>query len=120
MEPLLKSFRDLGAKLRAIPGAPRLALIAGGLLVIGVIVAAASIGGGNQYEYAYTNLTSEDSTEAAGILKGAGIEFKTEANGSALAVPANKVHEARLMLAAQGLPRGGGVGFELFDRGDFG
>jgi flagellar M-ring protein FliF len=30
------------------------------------------------------------------------------------------VYDARLMLAAQGLPRGGGVGFELFDKGDLG
>ncbi len=34
--------------------------------------------------------------------------------------PASKVYDARLLLAGAGLPRGGGVGFEIFDRGDLG
>ena len=40
--------------------------------------------------------------------------------GEAVLVPASKVHDARLILAAVGLPRGGGVGFEIFDKGDLG
>ncbi len=54
------------------------------------------------------------------MLKASGIPHRAEAGGSALAVPAGKVHEVRLLLAASGLPRGGGVGFEIFDRGDLG
>jgi flagellar M-ring protein FliF len=73
-----------------------------------------------EYQYAFTNLTQEDSTEATGILKNAGIPFRSEANGTALAVPADKVYDSRILLATAGLPRGGGVGFELFDRGDLG
>jgi flagellar M-ring protein FliF len=72
------------------------------------------------WQYAFTNLTPEDSAEAASALKAANVPFRLEAGGSALAVPGQKVHDARLLLAAAGLPRGGGVGFELFDRGDLG
>jgi flagellar M-ring protein FliF len=43
-----------------------------------------------------------------------------DAGGTALSVPASQVYDVRLMLAAAGLPRGGGVGFEIFDRGDLG
>lgn len=43
------------------------------------------------------------------------------ANGSgAIEVPADKVHELRLRLAQQGLPKGGAVGFELLDQEKFG
>jgi flagellar M-ring protein FliF len=120
MEPLLKALRDVGKRLAAMPAGLRLAL--GGLAAMGVVVALAAtfLGGGGGYQYVFTNLTAEDATEAAAALKSAGIAFRAEANGSALAVPASDVHEARLLLAGAGLPRGGGVGFELFDRGDLG
>ena len=77
-------------------------------------------GSSGAWEYAFTNLTAEDSSEAAAQMKAANIPFKLDAGGAALSVPASKVYDARLMLAAQGLPRGGGVGFEIFDRGDLG
>ncbi|MGC4120525.1 MAG: flagellar basal-body MS-ring/collar protein FliF [Myxococcales bacterium] len=82
--------------------------------------AAAVVGGSEGYQYVFTNLTPEDSTEAAASLKTSGIPFRMEASGAALAVPASRVYEARMLLATAGLPRGGGVGFELFDRGDLG
>lgn len=120
MEPLSNGFRDVGRRLQSLPASARwgLALLVSALVV--VVGINAITGSGAAYQYAFTNLTPEDSSEAAGALKAAGIPFRAEAGGSALAVPASKVHDARLFLAAQGLPRGGGVGFELFDRGDLG
>jgi flagellar M-ring protein FliF len=120
MEPLLKSFRQLPQRFTALSAGARVALIGGLALVIIGVVAASMLGGGSGYQYVFTNLTAEDSSEAAAALKAAGVPFRAEANGSALAVPANQVHEARLLLASAGIPRGGGVGFELFDRGDLG
>ena len=43
------------------------------------------------------------------------IPYKVSASGGAISVPAEKVSELRLELAAAGLPQGGGVGFEIFD-----
>jgi flagellar M-ring protein FliF len=120
MEPVLKSLRDAGKRYAELNAATRMLLA--GVLSLATVVAVVAVvfGSGSTYQYAFTNLGPEDSTEAAAALKAAGISFRAEAGGSALSVPASQVHEARLMLAAQGLPRGGGVGFELFDRGDFG
>ncbi len=116
METLLKQLRELPSRLGApVKVALVLALVA--LAAAGAIFSAASA---EAYQYAFTNLTAEDGSEAAATLKTAGIPFRMEAGGSALAVPAAKVYDARLLLAAQGIPRGGGVGFELFDRGDLG
>ena len=120
MEPVLKSVREVAKRYAELNAATRMLLA--GVLSLATVVAVVAIvfGTGSTYQYAFTNLGPEDSTDAAAALKVAGINFRTEAGGSAISVPASQVHEARLMLAAQGLPRGGGVGFELFDRGDFG
>lgn len=120
METLLKQLRELPGRLAALPAGLRVALIGGAVLavVVGLIVAGTNRAG--EYQYAFTNLTQEDSTEAQGILQNSGIPFRAEANGSAISVPADKVYDSRILLATAGLPRGGGVGFELFDRGDLG
>lgn len=116
MEPLFKQLRDVPGR---IPGPVKLllAVAVAGLAAAGAIFQSATA---EAYPYAFTNLTPEDSSEAAALLKGAGIPFRLEAGGQALAVPSSKVYDARLLLAAQGLPRAGGVGFEIFDRGDLG
>ncbi len=120
MEPLLKSLRELGRRFSALSLPIRLGIAGGIGLVVLVAVAATLFDQASTYQYVFTNLTTEDGGEAAGVLKASGIPFRTEANGSALAVPASRVHEARLLLASSGLPRGGGIGFEIFDRGDLG
>ncbi len=119
MEPLVKQVRELPSRLGALPGAVK-ALLLVVLVGVGAAAVALSMSAADGFQYAFTNLTPEDSSEAAATLKAAGVPFRLEAGGSALAVPAQKVYDARLLLAAAGLPRGGGVGFELFDRGDLG
>jgi len=120
LQPLFQSLRALPRRMAALPAGARWGIgTVAGLLVL-ALVAAVLLSGAGTYQYVFTNLTAEDSSEAAAALKAAGIPFRTEANGSALAVPGAKVHDARLLLATAGLPRGGGLGFELFDRGDLG
>jgi flagellar M-ring protein FliF len=120
MESLFKQLRDLPARFQTLPAGVRAALVAGVGLAAVVALSVGFLAKGGEYQYAFTNLTQEDSTEAAGLLKNAGVPFRLEASGSALAVPADKVYDARIILATAGLPRGAGVGFELFDRGDLG
>jgi flagellar M-ring protein FliF len=119
MEPLLNQLRELPKALAALPAGLKLVLVVGALAAIGV-GAFSAVSKAEAWQYAFTNLTPEDSAEAGGALKAAGVPFRLEAGGSALAVPASRVYDARLLLAAAGIPRGGGVGFELFDRGDLG
>ena len=120
MEPVDKMLRGLPRRLAEMKSGPRLliAALVSVAVLAGILVSV--LGSGATYQYAFTNLSPEDSSEAMAVLKTAGIPSRSEANGAALAVPASQVHDARLLLASQGLPRGGGVGFELFDRSDFG
>ena len=120
METLLKQLKELPARLAALPAGLRAVLLGGVGIAVVAALAVTGLARSGEYQYAFTNLTQEDSTEATGILKNAGIPFRSEANGTAIAVPADKVYDSRILLATAGLPRGGGVGFELFDRGDLG
>ncbi|HMK61484.1 MAG TPA: flagellar basal-body MS-ring/collar protein FliF [Dissulfurispiraceae bacterium] len=70
------------------------------------------------YQVLYSNLSQEDSGVAIAKLKEMKIPYQVE--GNAISVPAGKVYELRLELASQGIPQGGGVGFEIFDKNQFG
>ncbi|MGH7233369.1 MAG: flagellar basal-body MS-ring/collar protein FliF [Nitrospiraceae bacterium] len=64
----------------------------------------------------YTNLSPEDAGTIVERLKEAKVPYELGAGGTAILVPRPQVHDVRLQLAGQGLPHGGGVGFEIFDR----
>jgi flagellar M-ring protein FliF len=68
------------------------------------------------YRPLFTNLTSEDAGEIVKKLKDAKTPYQITADGKGILVPSDKVYELRLTLASEGIPQGGGVGFELFDR----
>ncbi len=69
---------------------------------------------------AYSGLAPEDSAAMADELEAMGVPYELRAGGSAIAVPANKVAEVRIRLAQAGLPSGGAVGLEIFDKTNFG
>ena len=120
MEALFNQLRSLPQRFAALPSGLRFAIYGVGV-VVGLIIVIGQFGNSaGHYEYAFTNMSAEDSAEAASQLKAAKVPFRLEAGGTALSVPASQVYDARLLLAAAGLPRGGGVGFEIFDRGDLG
>jgi flagellar M-ring protein FliF len=121
MEPLFKQLRELPGRFSALPPNMKRLTVFGALALAAIAIGAMVIVNGTDgYQYVFTNLTTEDSAEAAATLKAAKIPFRLEAGGAALAAPASQVYDARLLLASAGLPRGGGVGFEIFDRGDLG
>lgn len=67
----------------------------------------------------FSNLSEKDGGTIAGMLEAQNVPHRYSDNG-ALLVPADRVHEVRLRLASQGLPRGGLVGFELMENQKFG
>ncbi|MBW1674871.1 MAG: flagellar M-ring protein FliF, partial [Deltaproteobacteria bacterium] len=71
------------------------------------------------YQVLFNNLSPKDGGAIVSKLKERNIPYKVEANGTLIMVPAEKVYELRLVLAGDNLPRGGNVGFEIFDHTDF-
>ncbi len=72
------------------------------------------------YRPLFTNLSAEDAGEIVKKLKDSKTPYQVTPDGKGLMVPSDKVYELRLTLASEGLPQGGGVGFEIFDRKNFG
>jgi len=72
------------------------------------------------YRPLFANLTSEDAGEIVKKLKEQKVPYRIAADGKAIMVPVDKVYDLRLSLASEGLPQGGGVGYEIFDRKNFG
>jgi len=100
----------------------------GKTIVLGVVVAAAVAAGVVLWMWAqkpelqllYSNLTPSDSGVIISKLREGRVPFEVSDGGTAILVPRSQVHELRMQLASQGLPQGGGVGFELFDKSPLG
>ena len=69
------------------------------------------------YQVLYSQLSEEDAGLIIQKLNEQRIPYRAEAGK--IMVPADKVYEIRINLASQGLPQGGAVGFELFDKTSF-
>jgi flagellar M-ring protein FliF len=73
-----------------------------------------------EYRVLYSNLSDRDGGAIIDALQQQNVPYKFSEGGGALLVPANLVHEMRLRLASQGLPKGSLVGFELMENEKFG
>ena len=72
------------------------------------------------YQTLYTGMNPEDAGTLAGKLKAQKVVYRLESGGTAIAVPASQIDELRVQLAAEGFPQSGKIGFEIFDRTNFG
>jgi len=68
----------------------------------------------------YSALSSEDAAAVVAKIRESGSDYLLADNGAAVLVPSAKVAEIRLQLAAAGVPKSGRIGFELFDKTNFG
>jgi len=68
----------------------------------------------------YTGLAPEDASAIVQKLREAGVDYKISNNGTELFAPEDRVPELRLQMAGSGLPKTGRIGFEIFDKTNFG
>ena len=110
---LIEPFKLLSpGKQMLVAGVALLSALAFGILIF--------VANRTDYRPLFTNLTSEDAGEIVKKLKESKTPYQITADGKGLLVPSDKVYELRLTLASEGIPQGGGVGFEIFDRKNFG
>lgn len=93
------------------------------VLIATTAAAAVLIGGAVLFQRAnepwaplFSQLDGEDASAIIAKLKEMKVPYQVEADGTTVAVPESRARELRLELAGAGLPRGGGVGFESFDK----
>ncbi|MDF1554932.1 MAG: flagellar basal-body MS-ring/collar protein FliF [Deferrisomatales bacterium] len=90
---------------------------------VGLVVAFAGVlmwAGSPEYAVLYARLASDDAAEVVARLKADNVSYELRDGGTTVAVPAAQVHELRLTMAGAGIPQGGVVGFEIFDKSGFG
>jgi flagellar M-ring protein FliF len=67
------------------------------------------------YRVLFANYSDRDGGSIVASLQQMNVPYKFSDGGSAILIPAEQVHDVRLKLAQQGLPKGGNVGFELME-----
>lgn len=112
--------RNLWSSIRAWPRSRQLALGGVALLCVAFFAFLIFQVGAGEYSLLYANLSDADSSAVVAKLKEQKIPYRLENQGRSILVPMDQVYEVRLQLAGAGLPQGGGVGFEIFDKQSFG
>lgn len=111
----------LPARLRELPPARLFILL--GLVGAGVAVGLVALLWTSRHaeqQVLYSQLTMEDAAAIVAKLREKGVPYSLKGDGTTVTVPSSMVYDTRLRMAAEGLPQGGGVGFELFDQRSFG
>ncbi|HEX6707082.1 MAG TPA: flagellar basal-body MS-ring/collar protein FliF [Albitalea sp.] len=109
-----------GARLAALPARSKGALALGVAALVGVVLALTVWSSQGDYKVLYAGLSDKDGGAIIAQLSQMNVPYKHAEGGSAILVPAAKVHDVRLKLASAGLPKGSVVGFELMDGARFG
>lgn len=98
----------------------RVSLVVAALAVIGGLVGVVLWSQRPDFQLLYARMGDKDAASVISYLESQNIPHKVTAGGTAVQVPTNMVYKLRMDLASKGLPSGEGVGFEIFDKGQFG
>jgi flagellar M-ring protein FliF len=106
--------------LAALDMRQRITILVAAALVVGGMFALTHWHTENDFKPLYTSLSPEDAAAVIQKLKESGTEYRVSESGTAVLAPSARVAELRLELAAAGLPKTGRIGYELFDKTNFG
>ena len=98
----------------------RISIIAAAIAVVAGMIGFVHWKHESDFRPLYTSMAAEDAAGVVQKLRETGVEYRLADNGAAVLVPSVKLAESRLTLAAAGLPKTGRIGFELFDKTNFG
>jgi flagellar M-ring protein FliF len=110
----------MGQLLLGIPNQQKLGLMVAVAATVALLAGLWMWGQSADYRVLYANMSERDGGAVIESLQQQNIPYKFAEGGGALMVPSDRVHEVRLKMAAQGLPKGGTTGFELMENQKFG
>jgi len=114
------SRNAFSAGLSRMDKAQKIKLGLGALALLAIALAFFFMGRQPEYRVLYANLNDKDGGAIVAQLSQMNVPYKYTEGGGAITVPADKVHDVRLRLASQGLPKGSVTGFELMETNRFG
>src|SRR5258706_9133417 len=116
------SVLQLGAQLKTIWKElgvnQRVSVALASALVVGGLLSLVFWSSHTEYALLYGKLEGAEASKVTAALDDAKVPYKV--SGTSILVPSDKVHAMRMQLAGKGIPRGEGVGFEIFDKPNFG
>ncbi|SES69160.1 flagellar M-ring protein FliF [Nitrosomonas marina] len=107
-------------KFNQLPSQKKLGFMLAAAASVAILAGAWMWSQSPDYRVLYSNISDQDGADIISALQQGNVSYKFSHNGGAILVPADQVHEARIRLAGQGLPKGGLVGFELMENQKFG
>jgi flagellar M-ring protein FliF len=108
---LVQTLRNLGALHLAAMGVVA-AVTIGFFVIVTTRIAAPGFG------LLYSDLELRDSGQIAQKLEAMSVPYQLRGDGSQILVPIDQVPRLRMLMAEEGLPRGGSIGYEIFDKSD--
>jgi flagellar M-ring protein FliF len=116
----LPSGPGLAAGWQNLSGRGKISAMVGAAASVALLLAAWMWSQAPDYKVLFSGIPDKDGGAVIASLTQMNVPYKISDGGGAIMVPAPLVHETRLKLASQGLPKGGSVGFELIDNQKFG
>src|SRR3954468_2526006 len=98
----------------------RVSIVVAALAVIGGLIAVVLWSRRPDMQLLYARMSEKDAAAVISHLQTLNIQHQVTSGGTAVMVPSDQVYKLRMDLASKGLPSGDGVGFEIFDKGQFG
>lgn len=113
-------FEQLSKIWNELSGAQRLTLTVALLAVVVGMGALVWWSSKPQMRLLYGGIDPKEMSQVVSTLDEEKVPYELGSGGRSVFVPAEKVYQLRMKMAAQGIPSGGGVGYEIFDKGNFG
>jgi flagellar M-ring protein FliF len=113
LQQLLGIWKQLGLN-------QRVSVILATLVLLGGLIGVALWSSRPDYSLLYGKLDEGEAAKVIAALDEAKVPYEISRGGGAIMVPSDKVYQVRMQMAGKGIPRGEGVGFEIFDKPTFG
>jgi len=120
MDLIFQFFSQSGKVYKSLTPTKRLSIIIIAIVMFVSIGAFVITVNQKDYRTLFSNLSTEDAGKIIASLEEKKVLYKVSSGGDSILVPAEQVSKLRLELASAGLPQSGGVGFEIFDKKNFG
>lgn len=117
---LRQLFRQLVETWKQLGLNQRVSLVLGAGVVLAGLLGLTIWSSRPDYVLLYGKLDDAEAAKVMAALDDAKVPYQTGRGGASILVPSDKVYQVRAQLAAKGIPRGEGVGFEIFDKPNFG
>ena len=113
IEKIITMFKEMSMVRKVLLGGLLLVVVAG---FVTIFIWANK----TPYNTAYSGLSQEDAAAVVEVLRSSNTPYRLTGDGTTILVPDAMVYDVRLTMAKEGIPKGGGVGYEIFDKNEFG